>query len=73
MALRNVQLDGRECVISFDEMSLNVTEAPSPTDRFGELEDQLAGKLDAWVGYAILIFAVLSMVMITISLLGKRR
>lgn len=77
--LRNVQLDGRECVISFDEMSLNITEAPSPTDRIGELEDQiaelkdeLAGKLDAWVGYVILALAIVAVVLLAFMMVRKR-
>jgi hypothetical protein len=73
VVVRNVELDGRRTCFSYGEMHLTVTEAPSPTDRIGELEDQLAGKMEAWVGYAILIVVVLSMIIIAISSLGKRR
>lgn len=70
--LRNVRLDGRECAISFAEMRLNITEAPSPTDRIGGLEDQLAGKMDAWAGYVILVLAVVAVALLALMIVRKR-
>jgi hypothetical protein len=80
--------------VHFDPLTLTVTAAPTPTDRLGEMQEQLTqlrdelndtrdeladlkgsseGKMDAWVGYAILVIAVLSMGMIAVSMLGRRR
>jgi len=74
--LRNVELDGRECDISFNEMSLNVTEAPSPTDRIADLEEQLAemreDMMSATIGYAVLVLAAASLA-IGVVLLVRRR
>lgn len=77
--VRNVELDGDRCEIAFQTLTLNVTEAPSPTDRIGELEDELvelrdelAGKMDAWVGYALLIIS-LAMLVFTILSVSRRK
>ncbi len=79
VALRNVRLDARDCAVTYDDMNLNVTEAPSPTDRIGELEDQiadlkdeLAGKMDAWVGYVLLGISLVLLLVVVMMLIRKR-
>jgi hypothetical protein len=74
--VRNVELDGERCGMTFPSMALNVTEAPSPTDRLGELEDQLAdlkdsldGKVEAWVGYLIFLTLIALFLIIILQML----
>jgi len=76
--VRNVEFEAKGCDIAFPSLTVNVTEAPSPTDRIGELEDQLAelrdelaGKMDAWVGYAILVIVIISLGIMMISIRRK--
>jgi hypothetical protein len=80
-------------VVQFDPLALTVTQAPTPTDRIGELQDKLSqlrnelndtraeladlketseGKMEAWVGYAILITAVITIGMVVLQIRGKR-
>jgi len=66
-------------VIEFDPLPLTVTEAPTPTDRIGELEDQLSDlkedldeKMDAWVGYVLIGMLVVVLVVCVIMLLRKK-
>lgn len=77
--VRNAEFDGEGCAMTFPPLTLNVTEAPSPTDRIGELEDQLAelrdemaGKMDAWVGY-VLIGVSLVTLLVAVMILIRRR
>ncbi|MHC1680299.1 MAG: Kelch repeat-containing protein [Methanomassiliicoccales archaeon] len=66
-------------VIQFDPLSLTVTDVPTPTDRLGELEDQLDdlkeqldGKMDAWVGYVLLGMLVIVLVVLVLQMVRKR-
>ncbi len=70
---------GVECVMQFEPMDLTVTEAPSPTDRIGELEDQLDdlreqldGKMDAWVGYFILAVVIVALLILVLQMLRRK-
>jgi hypothetical protein len=66
-------------IIEFDALELTVTDAPTPTDRIGELEDQLADlkgyldeKMDAWVGYVLLGANILVLLLIVINIISKK-
>lgn len=65
--------------LSFEPLTLTLTDAPSPTDRIGELEDQLAelkdelaGKVDAWVGYVLLGLLAIVIVVLVLQMVRKR-
>ena len=65
--------------LRFEKMSLTLTNAPTPTDRIGELEEQLAdlkdsmeGKMDAWVGYVLLGLLVVVVVVLVLQMMRKR-
>jgi hypothetical protein len=66
-------------MIDLAPLTLTVTEAPSPTDRIGELEDQLDdlkdrldGKLDAWVGYVILVLVIVTLVLLLLQVMRRK-
>jgi hypothetical protein len=73
-------------VLEFEALSLTVTNAPSPTDRIGELQDQLNetqqeladmreamdGKMDAMIGYAILVLVLVTLALVVLNLVRKR-
>jgi len=70
---------GVECTMEFEPMDLTVTEAPSPTDRIGELEEQLDdlreqldGKMDAMIGYVIMILVIVTLVVAVLMLVRKK-
>ena len=65
--------------LSFEPLTLTLTNAPSPTDRIGELEDQLDelkeqldGKMDAWVGYVLLGLLAIVIVVLVLQMARKR-
>ncbi|MHC1709844.1 MAG: Kelch repeat-containing protein [Methanomassiliicoccales archaeon] len=65
--------------LSFEPMSLTLTNAPTPPDRIGELEDQiaelkdeLAEKVDAWVGYVLLGLLLVVLVVLVLQMVRKR-
>jgi hypothetical protein len=76
VSIRGVELDGRESGITFEPMELSVAEAPSPTDRIADLEEQLAEMreemMSATIGYAVLVLAAASLA-IGIVLLVRRK
>lgn len=73
-------------MIQFDALPLTITDAPTPTDRMEELQDQLNetqgeladlkdtmnGKMDAWVGYSILILVMVTLVIGIVLLVRKK-
>jgi hypothetical protein len=72
--------------ISFAPLALTVNDLPSPADRIGELQDQLNetqgelaelkdsldGKLDAWVGYALVILAVAILAVSVLAVMRRK-
>ena len=65
--------------LSFEPMTLTITDAPTPTDRIGELEDQLDAlkeqmdeKMDAWVGYVLLGLLVVVVIVLVLQMVRKR-
>jgi hypothetical protein len=58
--------------MQFEPLSLSVTEGEPLTDRIGELEDQLDGKMDAWVGYVLLGMLAVVLVVVVLQTVRKR-
>ncbi len=77
---------GVECAMQFEPMELTVTDAPSPDERIGEMQDQLNetqgeladlkdsldGKMDAWIGYVLLGMLALVVILLVLQMVRKR-
>ncbi len=85
--ITNVDLGvGVPGMLEFAPLMITVTDAPSPDERIGELQDQLNetqgeladlkdsldGKMDAWVGYALVILAVAILAVSVLAVMRRK-